>query len=106
LFERYDFLVTPTNSRTALDVTHDAANDEVIVDGVKCGITRQGWTSYQYPFNLTGHPALALPSGFGTDGLPTSVQIVGKWAAETDVLRLGALLEAARPWAQHRPPAR
>ena len=62
LLERYDFLVTPTNSRTALDVTHDAANDEVVVDGVKCGITRQGWTSYQYPFNLTGHPALALPS--------------------------------------------
>ncbi len=103
LFTRYDFLVMPTNSRTALDVGHDAANDEVIVDGVKCGITRQGWTSYQYPFNLTGHPAMAVPSGFGTDGLPTSVQIVGKWAAETDVLRLGALLETARPWAHHRP---
>lgn len=105
LLERYDFIVTPTNSRTALDVTHDAANDEVMIDGFKCGITRQGWTSYQYPFNLTGHPALALPSGFGFDGLPTSVQIVGKWGAETDVLRLGALLEQARPWAQHRPPA-
>jgi aspartyl-tRNA(Asn)/glutamyl-tRNA(Gln) amidotransferase subunit A len=105
LFERHDFLVMPTNSRTALDVTHDAANDEVVVDGVKCGITRQGWTSYQYPFNLTGHPALALPSGFGADGLPTSVQIVGRWGHETDVLRLGALLEAARPWAQHRPAA-
>ena len=103
LLARYDFLVTPTNARTALDVTHDAANDEVVVDGVKCGITRQGWTSYQYPFNLTGHPALALPSGFGADGLPTSVQIVGKWGAETDVLRLGALLEDAQPWAQHRP---
>jgi aspartyl-tRNA(Asn)/glutamyl-tRNA(Gln) amidotransferase subunit A len=105
LFERYDFLVSPTNARTALDVTHDAANDEVVVDGVKCGITRQGWTSYQYPFNLTGHPAMAVPSGFGTDGLPTSVQIIGKWASETDVLRLGALLEQARPWAQHRPSA-
>jgi len=104
LFERYDFLVTPTNSRTALDVSHDAANDEVVVDGVKCGITRQGWTSYQYPFNLTGHPAMAVPSGFGADKLPTSVQIVGKWGCETDVLRLGALLEDARPWAQHRPP--
>lgn len=103
LFERYDFLVSPTNARTALDVTHDAANDEVVIDGVKCGITRQGWTSYQYPFNLTGHPAMAVPSGFGTDGLPTSVQIIGKWASETDVLRLGALLEQARPWAQHRP---
>jgi aspartyl-tRNA(Asn)/glutamyl-tRNA(Gln) amidotransferase subunit A len=105
LFERYDFLVTPTASRTALEVTHDAANDEVVVEGVKCGITRQGWTSYQYPFNLTGHPALAVPSGFGTDGLPTSVQIVGKWGCDTDVLRLGALLETLRPWAQHRPPA-
>ena len=103
LLERYDFLVTPTNARTALDVTHDAANDDVVIDGVKCGITRQGWTSYQYPFNLTGHPALALPSGFGTDGLPTSVQIVGRWGHETDVLRLGALLERARPWAQHQP---
>jgi aspartyl-tRNA(Asn)/glutamyl-tRNA(Gln) amidotransferase subunit A len=103
LFERYDFIVTPTSSRTALDVTHDAANDEVVVDGVKCGITRQGWTSYQYPFNLTGHPALAVPSGFGADGLPTSVQIVGKWGCETDVLRLGALLERARPWAHLRP---
>jgi aspartyl-tRNA(Asn)/glutamyl-tRNA(Gln) amidotransferase subunit A len=105
LFECYDFIVTPTNSRTALDVTHDAANDEVVVDGVKCGITRQGWTSYQYPLNLTGHPALAVPSGFGTDGLPTSIQIVGKWGAETDVLRLGTLLERARPWAQFRPKA-
>jgi aspartyl-tRNA(Asn)/glutamyl-tRNA(Gln) amidotransferase subunit A len=103
LFERHDFLVTPTNARTALDVTHDAANDEVVVDGVKCGITRQGWTSYQYPFNLTGHPAMAVPSGFGADGLPTSIQIVGKWGGEADVLRLGALLEQARPWAQHRP---
>ncbi|WP_428672229.1 amidase [Reyranella sp.] len=103
LFERYDFIVTPTNARTALDVTHDAANDDVIIDGVKCGITRQGWTSYQYPFNLTGHPAMAVPSGFGADGLPTSVQIVGKWQAETDVLRLGALLERIRPWAELRP---
>jgi aspartyl-tRNA(Asn)/glutamyl-tRNA(Gln) amidotransferase subunit A len=103
LFEHYDFIVTPTNARTALDVMHDAANDDVIIDGMKCGITRQGWTSYQYPFNLTGHPALAVPSGFGDDGLPTSVQIVGRWQAEADVLRLGALLERARPWAQHRP---
>ena len=38
-----------------------------------------------------------------TDHLPTSVQIVGRWGHETDVLRLGGLLAAARPWAQHRP---
>ena len=106
LFRHYDVLVMPTMTRTALDVGHDAANDDIIIDGIPCGITRQGWTSPQYPFNLTGHPALAVPSGFGDDGLPTSIQIVGKWGAETDILRLGALLEHAQPWAQHRPARR
>lgn len=103
LFSRYDFLVTPTATRTALPVGFDAANDEVEVDGVKSGITRQGWTSPQYPFNLTGHPALALPSGFGADGLPTSVQVIGRWGRETDVLRIGAALEGARGWAERKP---
>lgn len=105
LFERYDVLVMPTHSRTALPVGFDAANDEVEVDGVKCGITRQGWTSYQYPFNLTGHPALSIPSGFGTDGLPTGIQVVGRWGCDTDLLRFASLLELTRPWAQHRPKA-
>ncbi len=105
LLGRYDFLAMPTNTRTALPVNFDAANDEIEIDGMKCGITRQGWTSPQYPFNLTGHPALALPSGFGTDGLPTSIQIVGRWGTETDLLRMGGALETVRPWAQHRPAA-
>jgi aspartyl-tRNA(Asn)/glutamyl-tRNA(Gln) amidotransferase subunit A len=105
LLDRYDALLMPTMARTALPVGFDAANDQVMVDGEPCGITRQGWTSPQYPFNLTGHPALSVPSGFGADGLPTALQIVGRWGAEADVLRLGAALELARPWAAHRPPA-
>jgi len=103
LFARYDVLVMPTIARTALPVGHDAANDQVMVEGVPTGITRQGWTAYQYPFNLTGHPALSIPSGFGADGLPTALQIVGPWGAETDILRLAGMLEQARPWAEHRP---
>ena len=98
----YDALVMPTTTRTALDVGFDAANDEVEVDGVKCGITRLGWNSALYPFNLTGHPAITIPSGFATDGLPTALQIVGRWGAETDMMRLAAVQETARPWAQAR----
>jgi aspartyl-tRNA(Asn)/glutamyl-tRNA(Gln) amidotransferase subunit A len=105
LLERYDVLVSPTLTRTALPADFDAAHDEVEVEGEKSGITRQGWSAYVYPFNLTGHPALTVPSGFAADGLPTSVQIVGRWGADLDVLRLGALLEAARPWNGRRPPA-
>lgn len=103
LFDCYDVLITPTMTRTALPVEFDAANDEIEIDGVKCGITRQGWTAPQYPFNLSGHPALSVPSGFGAGGLPTAVQIIGPWGAEADILRLGALLEITRPWAQKRP---
>lgn len=105
LFERYDVLMSPTLSRTALPADFDAANDAVEIDGVPCGITRQGWSAYVYPFNLTGHPALTVPSGVCGDGLPTAVQIVGRWGADTDLLRLGAILEAERPWTDRRPPA-
>lgn len=104
LLERYDALVMPTMARTALPVGFDAANDQVMIDGVPCGITRQGWTSPQYPFNLTGHPALTVPSGLGADWLPTGLQLVGRWGAEADLFRLAAQLEQAQPWAQHRPP--
>ncbi len=102
LLKRHDFLVSPTTARTALDATFDATKD-VIVDNQACGLTRQSWTAYQYPFNLTGHPAISVPSGFGRDGLPTGLQIVGRWWADNDVLRVAALFETARPWAHKRP---
>lgn len=106
LFTRYDVLVTPTLTRTALPAQFDVANEQVEIDGEPSGITRQGWSSYMYPFNLTGHPAVTIPSGFAADGLPTGVQLVGPWGGDMDLLRLGAMLEEDRPWGQHRPNAR
>ncbi len=102
LFKRYDFLVSPTTARAALDATFDATQP-VIISNQPCGLTRQSWTAYQYPFNLTGHPAISVPSGWTRDGLPTALQIVGRWWADTDVLRVAALFEQARPWAERRP---
>ncbi|TXL73815.1 amidase [Vineibacter terrae] len=102
LFKRFDFLVSPTTARTALDATFDAAQ-QVIINNQPCGLTRQSWTAYQYPFNLTGHPAISVPSGWARDGLPTALQIVGRWWADADVLRVAALFEQACPWADRRP---
>ena len=104
LFDQFDVLLTPTLTRTALPADFDAAHDEVEVDGERCGISRQGWSSYVYPFNLTGHPALTVPNGFDDAGLPTAVQLVGRWGAEPDLLRLGGVLEAAQPWTARHPP--
>ena len=103
LFARYDFLITPALTRTALPADFDVAWEEVVVNGVRCGITRQGWTSYSYPFNLTGHPAAVIPSGWAADGLPTSTQIVGPWWSDASVLRLASMLEEDHPWAGRRP---
>jgi amidase len=54
-------------------------------------------------FNLTGQPSIALPAGFGADGLPLSVQLAGRPGAEDLLYSLAGQIEAARPWAQHRP---
>ncbi|MBL8673283.1 MAG: amidase [Rhodospirillales bacterium] len=104
LLRRFDFLVSPTTARTALDAGFDATA-EVVIENERCGLTRQSWTAYQYPFNLTGHPAISVPSGFASDGLPTGLQIIGRWWHDLDVLRVAALFERARPWAHRRPPA-
>jgi amidase len=58
---------------------------------------------YNAPWNLTGQPAAAVPAGLGSDGLPRSVQIVGRPGDEGTLLSLSAQIEAERPWAQHRP---
>jgi aspartyl-tRNA(Asn)/glutamyl-tRNA(Gln) amidotransferase subunit A len=105
LFERYDLLLTPTLTRTALPADFDPARDEVDIEGQKCGITRQGFSAYVYPFSLTGHPALTVPNGFGADGLPTAAQLVGRYGADLDLFRVAAMLEREAPWAGKRPPA-
>jgi amidase len=53
--------------------------------------------------NATGQPAIALPVGFDELGLPISVQLIGRPAAEATLIRLAAQLEAAKPWIGYRP---
>ena len=54
-------------------------------------------------FNFTAQcPALSVPSGF-SDGLPTALQVVARKWDDALALRIGAAVESAMPWAQHRP---
>jgi amidase len=59
---------------------------------------------FQGMFNATGQPAAVVPWGLDSDGVPTSIQMVGRPFDEATLLSLGAQLERARPWAQRRPP--
>jgi aspartyl-tRNA(Asn)/glutamyl-tRNA(Gln) amidotransferase subunit A len=96
----FDVLVTPTISVPAFEggiVGPDSVAGRPVA--------HLAWT-LAYPFNMTGQPAITVPCGFTRDGLPVGLQIVGKRYADGAVLRAAAAFEAARPWADRRPPLR
>jgi aspartyl-tRNA(Asn)/glutamyl-tRNA(Gln) amidotransferase subunit A len=57
-----------------------------------------------YPFNLTGLPALSLPCGFDSRGLPVGLQIAGKPFDEATVLRVAQAYEDVHRWNALRSP--
>jgi aspartyl-tRNA(Asn)/glutamyl-tRNA(Gln) amidotransferase subunit A len=62
------------------------------------------WTPVQtIPFNVTGNPVLAIPTGFAQNGLPLGMQIVGRAFDEPTIFRIGAAYEAATQWTHQRP---
>ena len=54
-------------------------------------------------FNITGHPALSICTGFDDGGVPLNAQIVGRYFDEATVLRVAQAYESATPWRDRRP---
>jgi aspartyl-tRNA(Asn)/glutamyl-tRNA(Gln) amidotransferase subunit A len=100
--QRFDFLVSPALSRPALPVDHDAFRP-ITIAGQVAGSIRGAWYPYLWPFNLSGHPAVSLPCGWSSDGLPIGLQIVGPWYGDRRVLALAGHLERERPCARPMP---
>ena len=61
------------------------------------------FTPWTPPWNLTGQPAVTLPAGFGADGLPLSVQMVGRPGPRTCCTRWPARSRPPGPGRSHRP---
>jgi aspartyl-tRNA(Asn)/glutamyl-tRNA(Gln) amidotransferase subunit A len=100
LFEKYDLLLSPTLSRTALPVGEFP--DEI--DGVPAYPHKYfEFHPFTFPINATGHPAASIPAGFSSDGMPIGLHIVGKKGDEETVIAASAIFEQARPWIHHRP---
>ena len=92
---RYDVLVTPAVAVPAFDARpagHAPMTPESML----------GFTPFSYPFNLTQQPAITVPCGLTSGGLPIGLQLVGRMFADALVLRAAHAYERLHP--APRPP--
>jgi amidase len=99
IFDHCDVLLTPTIGEPPVPVGKWDSRRGL---WTLAGMTRR--TGFTPPWNYLGNPAAAVPAGFTREGLPLSVQLVGRPDDEATLLSLAAQIEAERPWADRRPP--
>jgi Asp-tRNA(Asn)/Glu-tRNA(Gln) amidotransferase A subunit family amidase len=75
LMKEYDVIITPSFAGQQLQIT-----------------------------NLTGHPALCLPNGFGANGSPTSITLLANLFEEEKLIMVGRLIQENSDWQTKRPP--
>jgi amidase len=98
LWDEFDVLVTPGLASTPIAAEGALERNALVAFNMAARFTP--WTA---AFNVTGQPAITIPAGIGGDGLPLSVQLVGRIGAEDTLYSLAGQLEEARPWAGQRP---
>lgn len=93
LFEDYDALILPTTPIPA-----------PVLEGENAIERARLLTRFTSPFNLTGLPALSVPCGFASEGLPIGLQIVARAWNESGALRMGYAYQNSTEWHKVKPP--
>jgi aspartyl-tRNA(Asn)/glutamyl-tRNA(Gln) amidotransferase subunit A len=94
--QNVDALVTPTTPGTAITGTYTESPRDRKVS--------KNDVAYLAPFKLTGSPAVPIPCGFTTAGLPVGLQLVGRAFDETTILSAAHQYQQATDWHRRRPP--
>jgi len=101
LFDRFDALVLPTAQvwPFAVETVHPTEIAGQAMD------TYHRWMEVVIPAGLIGLPTLAVPAGFGAEGLPMGLQLIGRHGADLSMLQLAEAWHRATDWPARRPPA-
>lgn len=93
MFEQADVIATPTVPLTAVK-----AGDNAVTwpDGTAEGVS-DAYVRLAAPANITGIPALSIPIGHDTEGMPIGMQLLGRPFGEPTVLRVGHAYERTQP---------
>jgi amidase len=98
LWNEFDVLLTPGLAKTAIAAEGGYGRPAPLAIDIA-----GRFTPFTPLFNLTGQPAVSLPAGVGSDGLPLSIQLVGRMGDEETLYALAAQIETAAPWGHLRP---
>jgi amidase len=100
-FNEYDVWLTPTLGEPPVPLgTFDSPPDNPLQ-----GLFRSAaYVPFTPLCNFTGQPAMSVPLYWNSQGLPVGTHFIGRYGDEATLFRLAAQLEAARPWANRRPP--
>jgi amidase len=101
LFQRFDAIVLPTAQVWPFPVDWRWPR---AINGQHMD-TYHRWMEVVVPASLIGLPALSVPLGFGPEGLPSGMQIIGRSGDDAGVLAIGQAYHRATGWPQKRPPA-
>lgn len=99
VFDRCDVLACPTIAVAPPDAALPLGPDKI---AGRASPPHLGWV-FTWLFNVTGEPAISVPCGWTTDGLPVGLQLVAPRGRDARVLRVAAALEKHAPWHDRRP---
>ncbi len=95
LMDRYDLFVCPTLGTNRIPAEFTWPDSEVVINGQSI-VTDEEYWSLTYPFNMLSRcPVLAIPSGLGSNGVPTGIQLVSRTYADRKVIEAGKAFEAS-----------
>ena len=99
-----DAIVAPAQPIPAPTI-EECLKGAVEIDGQRTPLSSAAapLTRGSIPFDVTGHPAICLPCGFSSAGLPVAFQIAGRSFDEALILRVAYAYEEATTWHDRRP---
>ena len=99
-FENYAFLVLPVSPVPPFPIEQRYITE---INGQKLE-TYIDWMALCYAITITGHPAVSVPCGFTSGGLPVGVQIVGRYNRDFELLQFARAFEEVTRCADTLPP--
>ncbi len=100
-FLKYDVWLTPTLTEPPVPLGSFDATPENPLQGL---LRMSSLMPFTPVCNFTGQPGMSVPLFWNADGLPIGTHFVARFGDEATLFRLAAQLEAARPWANRKPP--